>query len=618
MALCLLSGLLLPLKGSAQAWSQNFDSGIPSGWILHNVDGNTPASATSFVTDAWVSYPRTGSYAGNNCIVATTQYQPAGTGDDWIVTPPFTVTNKMRLTWMEYDGFMTPNSNAYRIMLSTGGSNPSDFTTTLFQSYSNRYQWDTVGVGLSPYAGQTIRLAFRSWTADRALCGIDDAAAVELPYMNDISIDSAGFPSILPSTDTGYLKFYFRSKGATRLDDMKLRLVLDGTEIGNESWSAMGLDPFFRAFLTFSLPVTGTSPGPHTLKVEVVTANNAPDSVTGNNALTVSFTTPSQNVPRAGLVEEFTSSTCAPCAAFNAMFDPLLVANNANQPASRFNVIKYQMGWPSPGNDPSLNAHGQQRTVMYGVSGIPDHYVNGKYSWEDNQAMIDASKSKPAFVQIEGAYKVGTDSLFADIKVTPYLNMSEPGRYRVFMAVTENHYSYPGAYTTQKEYYYVMRRMLPDHGGVAFDNWTDGVARSFKLSAPYTNGGAAQFNHHFWTSANNSTLVVFVQDMKTKQVLQSAAFVPQGAAGASNIGPALEFALYPNPAVDMLYLRLQSPGPDPVTVELCDLSGRVLQQKTFPTRATSLSLPVAELPRGTYVLKLVQGATTGTTLFSLH
>src|SRR5690606_34651158 len=85
------------------------------------------------------------------------------------------------------------------------------------------------------------------------------------------------------------------------------------------------------------------------------------------------------------LIEEFTSSTCPPCAGMNAWLDPLLNGRNANKPNSGLVVVKYQMNFPSPGSDASYNAHGQSRASHYiaGMSswGIPLHFTNGK--WKD-------------------------------------------------------------------------------------------------------------------------------------------------------------------------------------------------------------------------------------------
>ncbi len=47
------------------------------------------------------------------------------------------------------------------------------------------------------------------------------------------------------------------------------------------------------------------------------------------------------------LFEEWTSSTCGPCAANNPVLNAFIEAH-----ADTITAVKYHVGWPSPGNDP--------------------------------------------------------------------------------------------------------------------------------------------------------------------------------------------------------------------------------------------------------------------------
>src|SRR5690606_19706040 len=109
---------------------------------------------------------------------------------------------------------------------------------------------------------------------------------------------------------------------------------------------------------------------------------------------------------RACFIEEFTSSTCPPCASFNAYFDPMIDALGVNTAAAKFNIIKYQMNWPSPGNDRSYNSHALTRRSYYGVSSIPDHYTHGLAGGNGSQAEIDACKGGNTLFEINGTYTV--------------------------------------------------------------------------------------------------------------------------------------------------------------------------------------------------------------------
>src|SRR5687767_9907196 len=87
---CGLAGLLLSSTDtSAQLALQNFNApAIPAGWLLYNQDMLTPATQTAWATQAWNIRTRT---TGDSCIGSTSWYNPAGTANDWIVSPQFTV-----------------------------------------------------------------------------------------------------------------------------------------------------------------------------------------------------------------------------------------------------------------------------------------------------------------------------------------------------------------------------------------------------------------------------------------------------------------------------------------------------------------------------------------------
>src|SRR5690606_13596804 len=223
-------------------------------------------------------------------------------------------------------------------------------------------------------------------------------------------------------------------------------------------------------WLTFTNTVTSSS-GAHTLNVNLTQINGTADPVTSNNSKSTSFASAGASVQRNALIEEFTSSTCAPCASFNVTFDPLILANNVNKPSSNFNIVKYQMNWPAPGNDVSYNNDGFQRRVYYQVSAIPDHFTNGKPGGSGNQTEIDNAKLSPAYLTMSGTYTVKNDSIIATVTLTPNFTLTN-ANFKLYMAATEEHYTNNGATTSQKQYYHVMRKMLPDGNGITINSFT--------------------------------------------------------------------------------------------------------------------------------------------------
>lgn len=81
----------------------------------------------------------------------------------------------------------------------------------------------------------------------------------------------------------------------------------------------------------------------------------------------------------------------------------------------------------------------------------------------------------------------------------------------------------------------------------------------------------------------------------------------------SSMPPVWGFTVFPNPAREAPFVRVELPAPGPVTFRLVDLTGKVLWQESreIPSTSYKLRLP-AGLPSGTYLLGLTyQGFTKG-------
>ena len=70
--------------------------------------------------------------------------------------------------------------------------------------------------------------------------------------------------------------------------------------------------------------------------------------------------------------------------------------------------------------------------------------------------------------------------------------------------------------------------------------------------------------------------------------------------------PILNFGLYPNPAKDILWVDFNSCCEERVLIEICDVSGRVLESISNDTM-DKVELQVSHIPTGLYTLKLSQG-----------
>jgi hypothetical protein len=334
------------------------------------------------------------------------------------------------------------------------------------------------------------------------------------------------------------------------------------------------------------------------LWLDVKEGNNIPKSTSTSK---VDFFVARNTVPQLPLIEEFTSSTCGPCASFNTTFDPFLSSIDANIPGGQAAAVKYQMNWPPPGDDPSFNSDGNSRRNSYGVNSIPLSYLNGVATSTFNQAVIDAASGQSPFNLTPYFYLSG-DTIKATCTAESFTNMTEI--LRLYLALTEDFYTYTGGTTSQTTFKYVMRKMLPNYVGTVLTNINADTTfitnRNYKLT--YGNVVPSSFN--IWGTSAGFTLVTWIQNTSTKEVFQAAVANTPSAQFLNESSVTSGLQIYPNPAEEFFSLKLELSEPANVSYTLSDLSGKLVQQpvtQQLPAGKHLLQTSTAELRAGIYV-----------------
>lgn len=148
-------------------FSENFDSdlSLPIGWsVINGGDDNTWAINTPGIGTA---------HSGTN--VARIDFDLSIAHDDYLITPQFTITagvsNHLNL-WAKSRS--TLYQETFDILLSTTGTNASDFTEEIASAVAPGSAWQEFSYALSAYEGQTVYVAFKSTTLDEWELYLDD------------------------------------------------------------------------------------------------------------------------------------------------------------------------------------------------------------------------------------------------------------------------------------------------------------------------------------------------------------------------------------------------------------------------------------------------------------
>jgi hypothetical protein len=334
-----------------------------------------------------------------------------------------------------------------------------------------------------------------------------------IPAELDLSMVSVDVPSyfIDPQDVTGEVA----NLGLQNITSFELNWQLDDEEIFTTTFSGLNLETG-QEFNYLSDHVLAPMAGTYNLKVWVSNINNlGDDDVPENDFLEKLIGVPTQTVDRKPLFEEFTSSTCPPCATFNNSVFNSFVEQNADI----ITLIKYQMNWPGVG-DPYYTAEGGVRRNYYGVSGVPSLFTDGRSTpttLAGVNAALNTSLNMPAFVVIEGQHIIEGTMVTAQTNITSYVDLFDVTLHMVVIEkITTGNVGSNG----ETSFKHVMMKMIPDAYGsnVSFES---GVSQKVTLSVNMAGT--------FVEEMDDLKVVIFLQDDVTKGVFQSEYSVEVGA-----------------------------------------------------------------------------------------
>lgn len=317
-----------------------------------------------------------------------------------------------------------------------------------------------------------------------------------------------------------------------------------------------------------------------------------------------------QTTDRLSLIEGFTSNTCPPCYSWNQAYTPILEANNPNAEGNAgVAVLKFQMDWPSPGNDPSNNDDADTRRGFYGVTGIPDFYIDGGANG-GSQADIDNATAVPAELEIQAAYTITGNTIDVNVEFTPLVDLG--GGARLYIAVANKEYTYNGGTNGETEFHHVFRKMLGNDAGISLGFLNANDTQTFNESYTYTVGTPNQTNNNFWD--DQIEIVVWVQRSNSKEVY-NAAIATEGTLGIAD-GDSDDFGLllFPNPAQDVASVVFDGTGED-VVVEVVNSLGQVVVNEQYYNLVgrQRLQLDTDTYEAGMYFVRVQMGNAVSTT-----
>jgi hypothetical protein len=604
---------------NGQSWSEDFENGtLPDGWVN---ESNATDGGWLFGADLGsASFP----------IPAHTIY--AGTNDDEcncdksndnLITFAFDIPAEgitvLSFSYYFIDGDYLGDDETAKVKIST-----DDGATWIeLVSLPGVSEWTISNIVLSSYAGQNVKLSFSyddggGWNYGLAF---DDIVVGSLMDYNLVA-EELMTPEIFTTEDGDFvISAYFFNNGAIEVTDFTFNYSINGGDVVSSEVTGLALGSFDLELIDHPVPFTPFDLGDKTITAWASNINGQTDVNSNQTSGSIQFT--NQHSTRTGLSETFTSNTCAPCAGFNPPYQAQLDLLNTNNSGSNYVAIKYQVNWPSPGNDVCYNPDVQTRIAYYGVTGVPNTFVesitaNYDYSfpavsWEDateNTALqFQDLTALHGWVNINASATWNGSSLTVDVSVIPNANF-DASTHKLYVAVINNYYDNteinPNGTNGETEWSYVVRKMLPDGNGTTLEEMTTGDEMDFNFDYQFEIGNVSAGGYNLvngdikviaWVQENDSKLI--------RNATLSSIFT-----GINEVSGLVDFNVYPNPTNNVAHIAMNLLESNTVRLEVVDLLGKVVYAENMGQVAAGNQLfdvDASSIGNGMYMFNIYVG-----------
>ena len=457
-----------------------------------------------------------------------------GTGpNDNIVTKTFGTAGG-RQHWVFFSSYTAGSWSYWSIVMEEG----SDKIYIVDQRHSTAANPQiTAGVQID---GTTATMVAGSPTLSN-VAGADPTSAdnhyYEFIYGTQNATDMAGvsvttFPYLIlgnaPFTISGEVTNY----GSNAVNGFDINYSIDGGTTVTESITGVNLNSYDNYTFDHNTTWTPASSGSYSVAIWASNINGSADMDLNNDTAYATLNVFDNFVQRVPMLEVFTSSTCPPCVQGNINLKDVL----SNYSQTDYTLLKYQMSWPGSG-DPYYTQEAGDRRTFYGVNSVPRLEIDGGYDSNPSgftTQEFDESAGIPSFSTISANYSVYHDqgqNSVVDMNVTidPIEDFNS-NDLTLFVAIIEYAtYNNTGS-NGETEFLHVMKKMIPSSSGTAIPALQTGVQESFNFSynfqGQYTlpvdaNSPINHMNSHSVEDFDNLGVVVWVQDVNTKEILQS-------------------------------------------------------------------------------------------------
>jgi thiol-disulfide isomerase/thioredoxin len=573
---------------------------LPAGWnqVTLATDGGWKfGTAASNSSQSWTVPAHDGNMAATNDDACN-----CNKSEDHLITPAINLTTAANAI-LSFDCFFNQGSyqgatESFKVQVSTnGGTSWTDIAII-----PGATSWTTRLVNLADYLGQTIQLSFTyndgsGWTFGSA---IDNVKVQEV-----VNYDLAGINSNIqeyvlnntPLTITGTL----RNFGGTTITAMRLNYQVNGGTVVSQNLTGLNIAATQSYNFSHGTAWTPNTIGNNTIKIWADELNGNADQFNSNDTIYVTTFVAEQLAQRKVFYEQFTSSTCGPCASAAPTIATFLDNNGVNTPAGKTVSVKYHVNIPSSCTGTTTET--QARQQYYGVNSAPAARLGGNafagHPLNITQAMVDSEYDRPTIFSVTPTGSFNNNDVSISVDVTSFIN-TPANQNRLHVVVFENDVpraSFTTASTSQQNFKHVVRKMLPNANGTTLPAMNSGQTQNYTFTHTMNNLLAGNMN--------NVSIVAFVQNHSTREVYQVTAANLTGNVGLTENAIESSMLVYPNPASDFAIVTFNAET-DNAVIEVVNALGQTVYTESLGSINGDhfVQLPTAQLSEGLYFVNV--------------
>jgi hypothetical protein len=607
------------LSLQAQPWNENFEDGnIPAGWLNETVGSDDGFIVGSDLSSTYFPIPPHTIYIGTNDDECN-----CDKSEDRLITTQYGIPADEVYT-LSFAYYVTTDG-AGAETASVSISNDNGDTWTELTVLSPVADWTNVSYVLSDYSGDSIMVAFNyddegNWGWGLML---DDISSTPLEDISAIAQEIMA-PEIYTTEDGAFeIAAYFTNNGIQEINSLQFHYQVDSETEVMEEITGLTIGTFETVLITSPTTYNASTLGNKNISVWATEINASAGTMSNEIESTVQFT--DQSAIKVGLSETFTSNTCGPCAGFNPPYTSELTDLNTNVLGSDYVAVKYQVNWPSPGNDVCYNSDVLDRRNYYNVNAVPTtlvesqendyEYAGPAVTWADAAENValqfqDLTASQHGWVSIDASVLWdNTSDIAIDVALTPKANF-DASTQTLHVAVLNKYYTAseinPDGTNGETEWEWVVRKMLPDGEGTTLGALTTGETENFSFDYTFTIGDVTQMSYNLVNS--DVQVVAWVQDNDSKAIRNAT--LGDMSLGLDEIASLNDFNVFPNPTRDVAHITMNLTERNNVSLQVTDLLGKVVYAESMGQLQAGnhmIDVDAASIGNGMYLFNVYVG-----------